>query len=231
MSAIGIPISQHAAALRIIGTTMSFPRSNACTGPTVVASSPVPSHALEMTPVRTQRFSSMSWSRARNRPRYSWSLASGVRAATIAARSGLLSTVDRKPRTSAGSGFQSTYSGGSKAGNRFTESRKLFLEPAEESTGRFRGSRERIPKFDRRHEAIVWIRLQGLGERFFDRVGDVGAQRTDRNRLAAKPRDHHLLRVPALERQLAGEHLERHDAERVDVAARVERLAADLLGT
>src|SRR6266508_2567090 len=60
MSAIGIPISLQAAALRIIGATMSRPRSSACTGPTVVASSPVPRHALESTPVRTQRFSSMS---------------------------------------------------------------------------------------------------------------------------------------------------------------------------
>src|SRR5438552_6512300 len=34
------PIPQQAAALRIIGATTSEPRSSACTGPTVVASSP-----------------------------------------------------------------------------------------------------------------------------------------------------------------------------------------------
>src|SRR5439155_1339251 len=71
MSPTGIPSSQHAAALRIIGATTSWPRSSACTGPTVVASSPVPSHALEMTPVLTQRFSWMSCSRARSSPAYS----------------------------------------------------------------------------------------------------------------------------------------------------------------
>src|SRR6266496_3225841 len=127
MSASDMPISQHAAALRIIGATMSVPRSSACTGPTVVASSPVPSHALEITPVRTQRFSSMSWRRARSRPRYNWSLASGVRVDTIPARSGSLSIVARNARTSAGSGFQSTYSGGSNAGNRFT-AEKIIAE-------------------------------------------------------------------------------------------------------
>src|SRR2546422_1529031 len=54
MSLTGSPSSQQAAAFRIIGATTSRPRSSACTGPTVVASSPVPSQALEMTPVRTQ---------------------------------------------------------------------------------------------------------------------------------------------------------------------------------
>src|SRR6266496_1777423 len=228
MSASDMPISQHAAALRIIGATMSVPRSSACTGPTVVASSPVPSHALEMTPVRTQRFSSMSCRRARSRPRYNWSLASGVRADTIDARSGSLSMLARNARISAGSGSQSTYSGGSKAGNRFT-SRKLFLELAEQS-GRWRAARagERLGKFDRRREPVVRIRLQRLRQRLLDGVRHIGAERANRHRLAPEPRDHHLLRVPALERQLAGEHLERHDAERIDVAARVERLAADL---
>src|SRR5438034_6879741 len=40
---------------------------------------------------------------------------------------------------------------------------------------------------------------------------------------------YHLLRVPALERQLAGEHLERHDAEGADIGPGVELLAPDLL--
>ena len=64
MSLTGNPNSQQAAALRIIGATTSrappsppVARSSACTGPIVVASSPVPSHALEITPVRTQRLS------------------------------------------------------------------------------------------------------------------------------------------------------------------------------
>src|SRR6266699_82870 len=52
MSATGMPSSQHAAALRIIGATTSRPRSRAWTGPTVTASSPVPNHALEITPER-----------------------------------------------------------------------------------------------------------------------------------------------------------------------------------
>ena len=73
--------------------------------------------------------------------------------------------------------------------------------------------------------------MQRFGERSFDRIRDVRAQRPDRDRLAAEPRDHHFLRVASLKGQLAGEHLERHDAEGVDIAARVERLAADLLRT
>src|ERR1044072_12402 len=234
MSLTGSPSSPQAAGFRIIGATTSRPRSSACTGPTVVASSPVPSHALEITPVRTQRFSSMSCSRARSRPRYSWSLASGVRAETIEARWGGFSIVARNALTSFGSGFQSTYSGGSNAGNRFT-SRKLFLELAEESAPsaaprRRGGAGQRFRELDRGRKAVVWIRLQCFGEGSFDRVRDVGAQAADRDGLAPQARDHHFLRVAALERQLAGEHLERHDAERVDVAARVQRFAADLLG-
>ena len=129
MSARGMPSSQHAAAFRIIGATMSFPRSSACTGPTVVASSPVPSQALEITPVRTQRCSWMSCSRARSRPAYSPSLSSLESRETSAARSGLCSIVSRKRRTSAGSAFQSTYSGGSNAGKRFNYfSFSLILE-------------------------------------------------------------------------------------------------------
>src|SRR5713226_8467361 len=118
MSATLIPISQQAAALRIIGATMSRPRCNACTGPTVVASSPVPSHALEMTPVRTQRFSWTSCSRARSKPAYKPRLASCGRRETRAARSGFSSMVRRYARTRAGSGCHSTYSGGSNAGKR-----------------------------------------------------------------------------------------------------------------
>src|SRR5690348_17539407 len=67
---MGIPNSEQAAALRTIGATTSTPGRRACTGPTVVASSPVPSHALEITPVRTQRLSWVSWSRARSKPAY-----------------------------------------------------------------------------------------------------------------------------------------------------------------
>ena len=92
-------------------------------------------------------------------------------------------------------------------------------------------SGEGVAELERRREAVLGRRLQRLGQRLLDRRGDVGAQLPDGDRLAAQPRDHHFLRVAALEGELAGEHLERHDAERVDVAARIERLAADLLGT
>src|SRR5213594_2539373 len=198
MSATDIPSSQQAAALRIIGATTSLPRSRACTGPTVVASSPVPSQALESTPVRTQRLSWMSWSRARSRPAYSSSFASGESRATTAARSGSRSTVARNWRTSAGSGFQSTYSGGSNAGKRFTEILlELLLDPGEE------------PAF------------RGPGERLFEAGREVGPELPQGHRLAPEPGDHHLLGVAPLERQLPGEHLERHDAERVEVRARV----------
>src|SRR5262245_1161440 len=229
MSAIGMPISEHAAALRIIGATTSRPRSNAWTGPTVVASSPVPSHAFEITPVRTQRLSWISCRRARSRPRYSSSLVSGVSAATISARSGFASMVDRKPRTNVGSGFQLTYSGGSKAGNRFT-SREFLLELAQKTGGgRRRHADERVAELDRRRVAVVGIGLQRLVERLLDDFGNVGSELTDGLGLAAQPRDHHFLRVATLKRQLAREHLERDDAERVDIAARIERLAANLL--
>src|SRR3989454_10809455 len=132
MSAMGIPISQQAAALRIIGATTSEPRSSACTGPTVVASSPVPSHALEITPVRTQRCNWMSCSRARSSPAYSASLASGERPETTAARSESASIVARYAFTSAGSGFQLTYSGGSNGGNRCI-SLQLLFDPSEQA--------------------------------------------------------------------------------------------------
>src|SRR3989454_5191197 len=126
MSAMGIPISQQAAALRIIGATTSEPRSSACTGPTVVASSPVPSHALEITPVRTQRCNWMSCSRARSSPAYSASLASGERPETTAARSESASIVARYAFTSAASGFQLTYSGGSNGGDPCLSLQLLF---------------------------------------------------------------------------------------------------------
>src|SRR5256884_1249765 len=140
MSAMGIPISQQAAALRIIGATTSEPRSSACTGPTVVASSPVPSHALEITPVRTQRCNWMSCSRARSSPAYSASLASGERPETTAARSESASIVARYAFTSAGSGFQLTYSGGSNGGNRRISLYLLFF--SSERSGEGRGGEE-----------------------------------------------------------------------------------------
>src|SRR5437867_1870075 len=229
MSATDIPSSQHAAALRIIGATTSLPRSRACTGPTVVASSPVPSQALESTPVRTQRLSWMSWSRARSRPPYSSSFASGESRATTAARSGSRSTVARNWRTSAGSGFQSTYSGGSNAGKRFTEILlELLLDPGEEPA--FRGPGERLGEFEGRRVAVVGVRFHRPRERLFEAGREVGPELPQGHRLAPEPGDHHLLGVAPLERQLPGEHLERHDAERVEVRARVELLAADLLG-
>ena len=70
MSAAGIPISLQAPELRIMGATMSAfgPRLSACTGPTVAASSPVPSHAFEITPCFTNRLSATSISRVRTSP-------------------------------------------------------------------------------------------------------------------------------------------------------------------
>src|SRR6266540_138427 len=241
MSASGMPISQQAAALRIIGATTSLPRSSACTGPTVTASSPVPSHAFEMTPVRTQRFNWMSCSRARSRPAYRSSFRSAGSAATIRARSGSPSTAARNARTSCGSGFQSTYSGGSKAEKRFTgparhssrapgggRSRKLPLElaeqaappppspwPAPATSGRLPGSGERLGEFQRRAEPVVGVGLQRPDEGLLAGGRGIRAQLPDRDRLAPQARDHHLLRVAALERELPGEHLEGHDAERV----------------
>src|SRR5258705_3048867 len=128
------------------------------------------------------------------------------------ARSPWASTVWRNARTSAGSGFQLTYSGGSKAGNRFT-SRESFLELAEEpGRGRRRPSGERIAELDRRGIPIVRVRLQRLDQGPLHDFGDIGPELADRGRLAAQPRDHHLLRIAAMEWQLAGQHLERPDA-------------------
>src|SRR5580765_5186562 len=141
----------------------------------------------------------MSWSRARSRPRYSSSLASRESAWTMVARSSSASIVWRNPRTSAGSGFQSTYSGGSKAGNRFT-SRESFLELAEEPGGsRRRHPGERIAEFERRGVPIVGIRLQRLDQRPLHDFRDIGPELADGLRLAAQPGDHHLLRVAAVE--------------------------------
>ena len=119
MSASDMPIMCRAPALRIIGATMSRDGSSARTFPTVTASSPVPSHAFEMTPVRTHRFSPMSCSRVRRRSRYSERRSDSVSARTMAARSGSRSGVCANSATSCGSGAQLTYSGGSKAGYRF----------------------------------------------------------------------------------------------------------------
>src|SRR6185503_6743867 len=115
--------------------------------------------------------------------------------------------VDRKPLTSAGSGFHSTYSGGSNAGKRFTSLLELLLELPEQAARRLLGG-QRLGEFDRRRVTVVGVRLEGLRERFFDSRRRVGAQLPDRRRLAAQPRDHHLLRVAAGEGQLPGEHLE-----------------------
>ena len=60
MSDNGMPIMCRAPALRIIGLTTSLAGASALTEPTVTASSPVPSHALEMMPVWTHRLSPMS---------------------------------------------------------------------------------------------------------------------------------------------------------------------------
>src|SRR5947199_6359535 len=230
MSARGTPSSPHAPALRIIGATTSRPRSWARTAPTVVASSPVPSQALEITPVRTQRFNWMSCSRPRSSPAYSSTLASAPSVEAIAARSGVPSIVARNARTSAGSGFQSTYSGGSKAGKRFTASPsfQLLPEPGEQSP--FVRQRQGLGELERRAVAVIGVRLHGPGEGLLEAPRELWADLAQRRRPPAQARDHRLLGVPPLERQRSGEHLERHDPQSVDVGASVERLAADLLG-
>src|SRR3989454_4551755 len=182
MSAMGIPNSQQAAALRIIGATTSEPRSSACTGPTVVASSPVPSHALEITPVRTQRCSWMSCSRARSSPGYSASLASGERPEATAARSESASIVARYAFTSAGSGFRLTYSGGSNGGNRCISLQLLFYpsEQAAAPPARLDGGGERLGELECRPGAGVGGRLHRLGERLLEAGRGVGPQLTPR---------------------------------------------------
>src|SRR5215813_9434350 len=57
---------------------------------------------------------------------------------------------------------------------------------------------------------------------------EVGSRLVERRGILLEPRDHERLRCPALERQLAREHLVRHEAERVDVGTAVELLAAKL---
>src|SRR2546430_5999629 len=54
----------------------------------------------------------------------------------------------------------------------------------------------------------------------FETLREVGPQLSQLQRLTPEPRDHHLLRVAAVERELSREHLERDDPERVDVGAR-----------
>ena len=66
---LGIEINNRGHRFRIIGETTSREGSRARTFPTVTASSPVPSHAFEMTPVRTQRLRPMSWRRVLRRSR------------------------------------------------------------------------------------------------------------------------------------------------------------------
>src|SRR5712691_3376034 len=189
MSAMGMPNSQHAAALRIIGATMSAPRSSACTGPTVVASSPVPSQALEITPVRTQRLSWMSCNRARSRPAYSSSLSSVDSAATIFARSGFCSMVARNARTTAGSAFHSTYSGGSNAGKRRMLSKANgYRRPGasgpedllEEPAARFLLGREGGGEVEGGAEAVVGIGLERPGKRFLKGRRNGGAELANR---------------------------------------------------
>src|SRR3989441_8195304 len=94
----------------------------------------------------------------------------------------------------------------------------------------FRSRRgERLGELERGVVARVRTGLHSAGEGFLHALGRVRPELAQLEGLAAQSRDHHLLRVPALERQLAGEHLERHDAERVDIGPGVELLAPDLL--
>ena len=113
MSAMDMPISLHAPAFRIIGATTSTALSRACTGPTVVASSPVANHAFDITPCLTHRWSMTSWRRVRSMPRYRPSRCSAPRPSTTAFRSGSRSHVSANSRTSSGSACQWRYSGGS----------------------------------------------------------------------------------------------------------------------
>src|SRR3989454_8219512 len=88
---------------------------------------------------------------------------------------------------------------------------------------------ERLGELERGVVARVRTGLHGAGEGFLQALGRVRPELAQLEGLAAQSRDHHLLRVPALERQLPGEHLERQDAEGVDIGPGVELLAPDLL--
>src|SRR5438034_9665445 len=148
----------------------------------------------------------MSCSRARSSPAYSPSLVSTARPATTAARSGSRSIVSRKARTRAGSGFHSTYSGGSKAGKRLISASPDLRQ---ETAGVRRG--ERVGEFERGVVARVGVRFHRPGQRALQAFGEIGPELPQLLRLAAQPGDHHLLCVPPLEWQLAREHFEGDD--------------------
>src|SRR5512132_1582711 len=94
------------------------------------------------------------------------------------------------------------------------------------------GSHERLSELDRRLMAILWIALHRFGEHALDRwCIELWIDLAQRNGLTPQTRDDHLLLRAALEWQSAGNHLVRHERQRIDVAPCVDRLAAKLLGT
>src|SRR5438067_9634194 len=115
-----------------------------------------------------------------------------------AARWASASMVERNARTRAGSGFQSTYSGGSNAGNRRTPmtSFQLFSDLGEQAP--FVGRDEGVGELERRGITRVGIRLEGPGERLLQRRWEVGPELAQPHRPIAQPRDHHLLRAAPL---------------------------------
>ena len=89
--------------------------------------------------------------------------------------------------------------------------------------------RQRLDDLERALGPLAGVAREQLGDQVRERVGQLGSKLTQRGRVAVDPGDQALDRV-ALERQLAGEQLPHHAAERVQVRARVEWSALDLLG-
>ena len=83
----------------------------------------------------------------------------------------------------------------------------------------------------RRLVALVRVLLHGAHHNLLQPLRDVGIDRARQGRLALNLLDRHRYQRVRLKGQLAGEHLEHHDADRIDVAARVGKGAAGLLGT
>src|SRR5712691_11651266 len=77
--------------------------------------------------------------------------------------------------------------------------------------------RERLGELQRGGVAGVGAGFERLSERPLEPGWEIGAHVAQQHGRAAQPGDHHFLLVATLERQLPREHLERDDAQRVDV--------------
>src|SRR5689334_363331 len=162
-----------------------------------------------MTPVRTQRLSWISWRRARSRPAEGGGLGSRETPARARGRDANRRTqVDRTPGNALFQPLLDLRQEPALA--------RAALTPAPGEAG------QRGGEIECGVVAVVGARFHGPGQRLLEGLGRVGTDLAQPERLAPQSRDHHLLRVAPLERQLAGEHFECDDAERVDVGARVE---------